>query len=82
MMKLYSLLWGQYTDTLKQVLCILEHFDENDIKFDAKWILRQIKLTTHSIKEGKHSNSYDSVYKLIRKFFSFNKPRMNHATNF
>ena len=66
MKNLYSILWGKFTEALLQGLCGHEDFDEKYIDLDAKWLLKQTKLTTQGMKEGKHSNPYDSVYKLIR----------------
>ena len=71
MTKLYSLLWGQCTEALQQGLHGHEYFEENDTRFDAKWLLKQIKMKTQGIKKEKNSNTYDSIYKLIRQFFSF-----------
>ena len=33
--------------------------------------MNKINLTIQGIKEDRHSNPYDSVYKLIRQFFNF-----------
>ena len=43
-------------------------FEDKDIIFDAKWLLKQIKVKTQGIKEESHSNPYDSVYKLLCHF--------------
>ena len=68
MTKLYSILWGQCTEALQQGLGAHEYLEENDISFDANWILNQIDVKNQGIKEERHSNPYNSVYKLIRQF--------------
>ena len=69
--KLYSLLLGQCPEALWQGLRGHEYFEDKNISFDVNWLLNQIKLTTQGIKEERHSNTYDSVYKLIRQFLNF-----------
>ena len=44
---------------------------KKDIELDAKWLLKQIRLMMQGIKEEKHSNPYDSMYKLIRQLFNY-----------
>ena len=63
-----SLLWEQCTEELEQGMNGHKDFEDIEISFDGKWLLKQIKVTTQGIKEDKHSNSYHSVYKLIRIF--------------
>ena len=71
MTKLYPLLWGQCTEALQQVLRGHEYFEENDIRFNANWLLNQIKVKNQGIKEERHSNPYASVHKWIKYFFNF-----------
>ena len=66
--KLYSLLWVQFTGALQQGLRGNEYFEDKYIIFDSKWLMHQIKLTAQGIKERRHSNPYNSVYKLVRPF--------------
>ena len=82
MTKLYSLLWVNCNESLQQGLSGHEDFEDKYISFDAKWLLHQINLTPQGIKEERHSNLYESVYKLIRQFLLFVKPRMNHVSSF
>ena len=49
MKNLYSILWGKFTEALLQGLCGHEDFEEKDIIFDAKWLLKQIKVTIEVI---------------------------------
>ena len=46
-----------------------KYFDKNDIAFDEKGLFKQIKLMTQFIKEEKHYNIYNYVYKLITNVF-------------
>ena len=71
MTNLYSLVWGQCADALQQGLCGHAGFEKKDIELDAKWSLKQIKLMMQGIKEEKQSNTYDSMYKLIRQLFNY-----------
>ena len=79
---LYYLLWGQCTESLQQGLHGNGYFEEKYTSFDTKCLLKKIKVRTQRIKEERHSNPYESVYKLIICIFIFVKPRMNHAEKF
>ena len=58
----------QCTEALQQGLRGHEYFEEKDISFGAKCLLKQIKVTTQGIKEENHSYLYNYVCKLIRQF--------------
>ena len=82
MTNIYYLLLGQCNEALQHGLSVHGYFEYKYISFDAKCLLKQIKVKIKGIKQERHLNTYDSVYKLIRKFSIFIKPRMNHAKNF
>ena len=75
MKNLNSLLWGQCTEALHQVLRENEYFEDKDMRFDSKWLLNKNNVTNQGIKEERHSNPYDSGSKWIRLFFNFHQAK-------
>ena len=71
MKDIHSLIWKHCTEALQQGLHGNAYLEGKYISFDAKWLLNKINVTYQVIKAERHSDSYDSIYKLVWKHYNF-----------
>ena len=50
-MSLYSLVWGQCTVALQEVIKGATDFEERDMRFDIIWLLQKCKVITSGMYE-------------------------------
>ena len=70
MYKLYSLVWGQCTLSLKEELRGIKDVIDKDFDFDVKWLLENIQQVSAGI-DKRTVNINESVFNAARKFHTF-----------
>ena len=65
--KSYGLIWGQCSSGLKQYIKGLADFKVKSVKFDAVWLLRELKKATSGIDNK--ANTYVSKHRAIGKLY-------------
>ena len=76
-MALYSLVWGQCTIALQEVIKGETEFEERDMKFDIIWLLQKCKVITSGMDE--RANAYFNLATAIRQVF--NTTQRENETN-
>ena len=66
--KLYVLVWGQWSDSLKAELYIVDGFVKNSKTYDMVWLFSNVKRIAASI--NKPNNVYARLFQNIKWFFA------------